>query len=507
MNAKKINSFSQVQDKRRVVKKFILKGMCPSQIVNKTNLNRQDVDSLVGWLERNDMDVIQYNYAKGRAAESKAVEVTVDEFADFDDVMKAKLNSKEDQQENYRKYVVDFNIISISAVKYDAIPDEVKHDIIKQYLEGQITIRMLADNNSLGRNYVSAILHVYVKPNVLKEMKKRHSGMSPVIPLTEVIKSNIVKEYNTMKWTKKDLAKKYSYSLHTINKIINECVDVKRRKQIKSAILSDVRKHQGTNTNASAVIDDKPVVADEVVVDKPVDDEPAAVVDKPAVAPATPKLKLVPLEINKVVVGLCGGRHAEIPVDRFIFNYISSSKISDFAWLEMMVERFINDNIGFDSNGNAKAMLEVYMTGLSHAHFALARACAKMHVNLNVIHHNKSTDRYDKQVVFDQFNIANTNVIKIHSIVKQDTIMMLDSDVTDFENVETFFELNVTVKTGMCVNKYSIIALEYAPLLLYQAKLQLEYYDNRSNVLSYALVLNHHDVNKMVTNQISAMNI
>ena len=501
MNAKKINSFSQVQDKRRVVKKFILKGMSSNQIVDKTNLNRQDVDSLIGWLERNDMDVIQYNYAKGKVTEDAVV---VDEFADFDDVMKAKLNSKEDRAIYYKKYIVDHNI-PLSAEKYDAISDEVKHDIVKEYLRGSTTINKLVDSSPLSRNYVYAILHVYIKPNVMKEMKQR--SVAPVKLLPDEVEASIVKDYNTMQYTKKDLTKKYNCSLYAVNKVINELIDEKRREQIKSSILSDIRKHHGNTA---------PVVADEhVVVDEPVDDKPAvvavapAVIDKPTIAPAAPKLKLVPLEINKVVVGLCDGRHAEIPVDKFIFDYISSSKISDFAWLEMVIERFIKDNIEFDNNGDAKAMLEVYMTGLSHAHFALARVCSKMRVNLNVLHHNKTTDKYDKQVVFDQFNIANTNVSKINSIVKQDTIMMLDSDIKDFENVETFFELNVTVKAGMRVmNKYSIIALEYASLLLYQAKLQLEYYDNnRSNILSYALILNQHNMDKMVTNQISAMNI
>ena len=57
-----------------------------------------------------------------------------------------------------------------------------------------------------------------------------------------------------------------------------------------------------------------------------------------------------------------------MPVDLFIFNKsLTDKEMSDFIYLDKLINKFIDDNVTFDKNGRALESLKLYATGLQCA--------------------------------------------------------------------------------------------------------------------------------------------
>ena len=115
---------------------------------------------------------------------------------------------------------------------------------------------------------------------------------------------------------------------------------------------------------------------------------------------------------NKVIVGLCAGRH-HLPVNEYVFP--ESVDPTDFDAMYKIADKFIEEKVGIyigqdsplSSNDYTDIMcwkgeksLVVYVTGLSAALAAVIRACAYNGVRLTLMHFNRETGEYIPQRMF-----------------------------------------------------------------------------------------------------------
>ena len=116
--------------------------------------------------------------------------------------------------------------------------------------------------------------------------------------------------------------------------------------------------------------------------------------------------------MEKVVVGLCAGRHP-LPVTEFI--YTEAVNPVDFDGLRAVAVKFIIDRVGVQSvagqpiNGNdytdivclrGRRDLVVYVTGLTAATAAVIAACAENGVHLTLMHYDCEGKKYLPQKIF-----------------------------------------------------------------------------------------------------------
>lgn len=116
--------------------------------------------------------------------------------------------------------------------------------------------------------------------------------------------------------------------------------------------------------------------------------------------------------MEKVVVGLCAGRHP-MPVTEFI--YTEAVNPLDFDGLREIAANFIIDRVGVESvyaqpiNGNDYTDtacfrgcrdLVVYVTGLTAATAAVIAACAESGVHLTLMHYDCEGKKYLPQKIF-----------------------------------------------------------------------------------------------------------
>lgn len=103
-----------------------------------------------------------------------------------------------------------------------------------------------------------------------------------------------------------------------------------------------------------------------------------------------------------IKLGLIRGRH-EMPVDDYVPNSVKD--VMDFEEIERKVFlklsevislKLVTDNTAWSYNVN----LVIYVTGLSSVMAAVIKYCAKMNINLTLMHYNIETHEYKPQIIF-----------------------------------------------------------------------------------------------------------
>lgn len=105
----------------------------------------------------------------------------------------------------------------------------------------------------------------------------------------------------------------------------------------------------------------------------------------------------------RIKCGLVKDRH-DLPTKLYIFNSALDEQLmfNYKAQLEIC-ERFINDNIKFNENGDACQDIVCYVTGLQCALAAFIKACRDKKVNLILRHYNSRFTKYAYQSIWNDF--------------------------------------------------------------------------------------------------------
>lgn len=115
--------------------------------------------------------------------------------------------------------------------------------------------------------------------------------------------------------------------------------------------------------------------------------------------------------MNKIICGLCKGRH-EIPVDKYVFD--GEIDPMDFDGMYDTAIEFVNYNcdVRVSMSYNAPNQLTyddvealvgdaivVYVTGLTATLCALVSACQRYGVPVTAMHYNRESGEYEPQVI------------------------------------------------------------------------------------------------------------
>ena len=145
--------------------------------------------------------------------------------------------------------------------------------------------------------------------------------------------------------------------------------------------------------------------------------------------------------INFIECGLIKYRHS-MPVDLFIFNKsLTDKEMSDFIYLDKLINKFIDDNVTFDKNGRALESLKLYATGLQCALAAVIKVCSYRKIGLEVMHYNPISCTYLSQKIFDASDLNNIINLKRYS----HEIFYYDCNINDLTNSEYIYELRLVV--------------------------------------------------------------
>lgn len=116
------------------------------------------------------------------------------------------------------------------------------------------------------------------------------------------------------------------------------------------------------------------------------------------------KPQMVNITTKPFEVGLISDRH-NIPVGQYIFdNIFSQEMMFDYSEQYRIVQKFLDEYIGFNENGIPNRDLVVYLTGLQIALASVVKVCYDNKVNLTLKHYNIETKVYHEQVIFDDFD-------------------------------------------------------------------------------------------------------
>lgn len=138
------------------------------------------------------------------------------------------------------------------------------------------------------------------------------------------------------------------------------------------------------------------------------------------------------ITVQKIVKAVtCSERHNQPFGAKPIFgSSVDSNLMFDFEKLNSIVDQFITDNIKFVNNVAVDA-LEVIVTGLTMLSTAVITACAKRGVSLTLLHYDRESKTYKKQVITSNENVAINPVISVLKETKdlQKIYAYKDSDI------------------------------------------------------------------------------
>lgn len=114
-----------------------------------------------------------------------------------------------------------------------------------------------------------------------------------------------------------------------------------------------------------------------------------------------------PVVSNTVInVGLVGGRH-NMPVDKFVIEHEMGYELMfDYKELENICTKFIKTNVKFGRDGLPMQRIELYATGIQCALASFIKVANVLKVNLAIRHYNTSSRAYDRQVIWDTFEMS-----------------------------------------------------------------------------------------------------
>ena len=256
----------------------------------------------------------------------------------------------------------------------------------------------------------------------IKVVKKRKPSVS------EDTKLDIACDYETGKFTYKELADKYDISSATVGKICQSLIPEEKRKDIKMNSWKESRKHSATKKNETV---------------------------------SKTSLKEIPFTKAFINVGLIANRH-DVPVNRFIFNNIEDDKIDNYDWQEQIVNEFINKNVKFNS-GIPEFGLQVFVTGLQCALGTLFKVCKERKVNLTLKHYNPNLDKYIPQIIMSDFPTTNPIPSSLWGqSFSNDRIYTYNCNINEIDKMKGgFYGMNVVSrlrKTNDIEDKFIIFA-------------------------------------------------
>lgn len=121
--------------------------------------------------------------------------------------------------------------------------------------------------------------------------------------------------------------------------------------------------------------------------------------------------KKIKKDNEKVIVGLCAGRH-EMPVNEYIFNKVDD--IFNFKSQEKIVMKFLEEKVGVEISSSVginqadhtdilcykgKKALVVYITGLTCLTATLIKCCIFNGVSLTLMHFDSASGQYVPQII------------------------------------------------------------------------------------------------------------
>lgn len=160
-----------------------------------------------------------------------------------------------------------------------------------------------------------------------------------------------------------------------------------------------------------------------------------------------------------LTVGLCDGRH-EMNVNKFIFDNVTSQTMFNYDEQLRICLDFIDNNINFVDRKATKRLI-VYTTGLNCLNASIIKACYIRNVNLILKHYNNSTNLYNSQTMFDDFEVGyykNIDAYHVQRMVKN-VPLYIEKGVDDIFNEKEMYLIEYTVD-----NKKSIFITESSKL-------------------------------------------
>ena len=365
-----------------------------------------------------------------------------------------------------------------------------KDMLSKEYDSGKFTMEELAEKYAISVPRVYQICYEKLGKDRIKQIKMQNQGYRRI---SDDDKINIAADYDTCKYTMKELADKYSISYKKTQTIITEVLGKDRIKEIRITKMQsnkadaepevakvpeeNTTKETTENTSVKeeekeeAIIPTLPPELEAEILRKQKESQRNVTVKKSytphTIAPESSELKPLIDENNKILkenitvlddntgyleVGLIGGRH-DMGVTQFIFNKISNEDIFEFTALENRVKKWIKSNIAFKDKVATRGLL-VRVSGLQTAIMALAKVCYNMKVNLTIAHYQimgSTKAIYRHQVIYDDFPMKNTvpNILS-HIVGPVDKGYLYKSSADEYADVDEFYTIYVVEKSSKC---------------------------------------------------------
>lgn len=154
-----------------------------------------------------------------------------------------------------------------------------------------------------------------------------------------------------------------------------------------------------------------------------------------------------------IKVGLVGGRH-NMPVDKFVIGHeIDYDLMFDYNGLENICTKFIKTNVKFGTDGLPMQRIELYATGIQCVLAAFIKAATVLKVNLVIRHFNTSSRSYDRQVIWDTFEMSSDVIPEEFGNIFE------DSNITYYLNSEfdEMLESKLVIKITNQLGGYAVL--------------------------------------------------
>lgn len=176
---------------------------------------------------------------------------------------------------------------------------------------------------------------------------------------------------------------------------------------------------------------------------------------------------------NTVIkVGLVGGRH-NMPVDKFVIEHeIDYDLMFDYNGLENICTKFIKTNVKFGTDGLPMQRIELYTTGIQCVLASFIKAATVLKVNLAIRHFNTSSRSYDRQVIWDTFEMSSDVIPEEFGNIFEDSNITYYLDCEFDEMLESKLVIKITNKLGgyavLCKSLDEMISIIKDDITLYK---------------------------------------
>lgn len=202
-----------------------------------------------------------------------------------------------------------------------------------------------------------------------------------------------------------EISKVFYTSNETVRKILlanSIKIPTTKRKDIEEIVAEAEETEKATITPIHNIDTTEEEVKEEAVDDKVVEEKNE--VEEVEEVQEEKEEKIIPefteITVSKVVKAItCSERHSQPYGITCIFgSQVDSDVMFDFGKLEQKALDYIDNNVKF-VNGVAIDSVELIVTGLTMLTTAVITACAKRNVGLTLLHFDRDTKTYKKQVI------------------------------------------------------------------------------------------------------------